>query len=112
MIRAILKRGKIQPVGKLPKHWREGQELLVDSTVPSDDPAEIKAWYKKLIKLSAQIPKEDHDRMAAAIAEQKRESKELMRAEMGLTRSDSFSSGYEGRSPCPPNETYSRDHGS
>src|SRR5438876_867139 len=29
MIRAILKKGKIQPVDQLPEHWHEGQELIV-----------------------------------------------------------------------------------
>ena len=28
MIRAVLKKGKIQPLEKLPAHWREGQELF------------------------------------------------------------------------------------
>jgi hypothetical protein len=42
MIRAILRKGKIQPVDGLPEHWREGQELMVESCAPSDDPADIK----------------------------------------------------------------------
>jgi hypothetical protein len=84
MIRAILKKGKIQLVDELPQHWREGQELLVESFAPSDDPADIKKWHNELVALSAQIPAEDHQRMAAAIAEQDRQAKDLMRRDMGL----------------------------
>ncbi len=84
MIRAILKKGKIQPLDELPAHWREGQELLVESGTPSDDPAEIKKWYERLLALSEQIPDEDHARMAAAIAEQDNQAKKRMRREMGL----------------------------
>jgi hypothetical protein len=84
MIRAVLKKGKIQPLDKLPEHWRDGQELIVEDSGPSDDPAEIKRWYEKLLALSADIPQEDHQRMAAALAEQDCQAKEWMRRSMGL----------------------------
>jgi hypothetical protein len=84
MIRAILKKGKIQPLDELPEHWHEGQELTVEGCEPSDDPAEIKKWYAKLVALSPQIPASDHKRLAAALAEQDRESKEQMRRDMEL----------------------------
>ena len=84
MIRAVLKKGKIQPLDELPPHWHEGQELIVEGWEPSDDPVEIQRWYDKLVALSAQIPAEDHERMAAALAEADRQAKELMRREMGL----------------------------
>jgi hypothetical protein len=84
MIRAILKKGKIQPIDKLPEHWRDGQELIVEGREPSDDPADIKKWYDELMALSQQIPAEDHERMAAALAEQDRQAKERMRRDMGL----------------------------
>jgi len=84
MIRAILKKGKILPVDELPDHWREGQELIVEDCEPSNDPAVIKKWHEKLVALSAQIPAEDHERMAGALGEQDRQAKELMRRNMGL----------------------------
>ena len=83
MIRAILKKGKIQPVDELPEYWREGQELIVEGCEPSDDPADIKKWHDKLVALSAQIPAEDHERMTAALAEQDCQAKERMRRDMG-----------------------------
>lgn len=73
MIRAILKKGKIEPLEALPKHWRDGQELFVEGGEPLDDPAEIKKWHEKFVALSAQIPAEDHQRMAAALSEQDRQ---------------------------------------
>jgi hypothetical protein len=84
MIRAILKNGKIQPLDELPAYWHEGQELIVEGCEPSDDPEDIRQWYAELVELSAQIPDEDHERMAAALAEQKRQAKDWMRREMGL----------------------------
>jgi hypothetical protein len=84
MIRAVLRKGKIEPVDALPKHWREGQELVVEGCSPSDDPEDIKKWYRELTALAAQVPPEDHARMEKAIAKQKRQAKELMRREMGL----------------------------
>ena len=84
MIRAILKKGKIRPLDELPAHWREGQELIVEGCEPSDDPADIKKWHDKLVSLSAQIPAEDHERMAVALAEADRQAKATMRREMGL----------------------------
>jgi hypothetical protein len=84
MIRAILKKGKIQPLDELPQHWGEGQELIVEDCEPSSDPTDIKKWRDKFLALSAQIPPEDHERMAAALAEQDRHAKERMRREMRL----------------------------
>ena len=84
MIRAILRKGKIEPLEALPRHRHDGQELIVEGSEPSDDAAEIKKWQEKLLALSAQIPAEDHKRMAAALAEQDRQAKEWMRRDMGV----------------------------
>lgn len=84
MIRAILKKGKITPLDKLPDYWRDGQELLIQECDVSDDPAEIKKWFAELRALSAKIPAADHKRMSASLAEQDRQAKERMRRDMGL----------------------------
>jgi hypothetical protein len=84
MIRAILKKGRIQPVDELPPHWREGQELIVAGCEPSDDPSDIQKWHEELMALSAHIPAEDHEQMAAALDEQDRRAKERMRRDMRL----------------------------
>jgi len=44
----------------------------------------MKKWFDELITLSAQVPAEDHERMAAALAEQDRQVKERTRRDMGL----------------------------
>ena len=85
MIRAILKNGHIRPVDELPESWSEGQELIVDSCEPSDDPEKITRWFEKLRYLSSEIPRSDHERLAAALAEQDRLAKDQMRREMGLS---------------------------
>lgn len=72
MIRAILQKGRIKPLDRLPKSWSEGQELIVDSCEPSDDPEEISRWFEKLRDLSAEIPRYEHKRLAAALAEHDR----------------------------------------
>ena len=84
MIRAILKNGHIRPVDQLPESWGEGQELIVDSCEPSDDTEEITRWFEKLRDLSGDIPRSDHKRLAAALADQDRKAKEQRRREMGL----------------------------
>jgi hypothetical protein len=84
MIRAILRKGKIQPLDELPENWRDGQELIVEGYGPSDDPSDIRKWHEEFVALSAQIPAEDHERMAAALAEQDRLAKDLMRRDMRL----------------------------
>lgn len=85
MIRAILRKGRIKPLDRLPKTWSEGQELIVDSCEPSDDPEEITRWFKELRDLSAEIPRSDHERLAWALAEHDRQAKDQMRREMGLS---------------------------
>jgi hypothetical protein len=84
MIRAVLRKGKIEPLEDLPTFWHEGQELVIEGSEPSDDPKEIVQWHERLIALSEQIPAEDHVRMATALAEQDREAKKSMWQEMGL----------------------------
>jgi hypothetical protein len=86
MIRAILRHGKIHPLDALPEHWREGQELIVEGWEPSDDPADVKKWYDEFVALSAQIPADDHQRMAAAVAEQSRLAKEWLRDELAAAQ--------------------------
>ena len=84
MIHAIYKNGQIQPVDEIPEDWEDGKELVVDSSLPSDDPEEIKRWSADMRALGALISDEDHATMMAAIEEQRRVGKEQMRREMGL----------------------------
>jgi hypothetical protein len=84
LIRAILKNGTNQPIDALPANWCDGQELILVGDEPSDDPAVIKEWYRKLVALSVDIQPDDHKRMAKALVENDRIAKDLMRREMGF----------------------------
>jgi hypothetical protein len=84
MIRAVLKKGKIQPLDKIPAHWREGQELFIEGGDPPDDPAEIDKWYRELVRLSEGLSDADHERMEASLAQQKKVGKQFVREQMGL----------------------------
>jgi hypothetical protein len=84
MIRAILRAGTIEPLDELPGNWSDGQELVIEACAPSDEPAEIEDWYKKLRELSAGLSIQDRDCLEAALAEQDRVAKDLMRKELGL----------------------------
>ncbi len=84
MIRAILRKGMIEPLDELPQQWQDGQELTVEGGEPSDDPEEIKKWHERLLALSSQISQADHERMATALTEQDRQAKAQMRREMGI----------------------------
>jgi len=84
MIRGIFQNGAIQPVGPVPDDWTDGQELLIETVEGTPSPQEIQADYALLQRLAADIPPEDHQRIAEAIDEQGREGKEHIRREMGL----------------------------
>jgi len=50
-----LKKGKIQPLDKLPPHWRGGQELIIEVCAPSADPADTKKWYDQRNPIHSQF---------------------------------------------------------
>jgi antitoxin YefM len=50
----------------------------------SDNPKEIKRWSTEMSALREKISEEDHATFMAALEEQKRVGKEMMRREMGL----------------------------
>jgi len=84
MVRAVLKKGKVQPVDEIPETWLEGQELVIETAEPPADPGEIAAWSREIENAAAQIPDEEHRRFLAALEEHRREAKEQVRREMGL----------------------------
>jgi hypothetical protein len=84
MIHAIYKDGQIQPVDAIPEDWEDGKELIVNPSSPSDDPEDIRRWSEDMRAHREKISDEDHAAFMAALAEQKRIGKEMMRKEMGL----------------------------
>ena len=52
MVRAVLKKGAIQPVDEIPESWHEGQELVVESQrrryTMDEARAIAKEWQRRL----------------------------------------------------------------
>lgn len=84
MVRAVLRKGRIQPVDDLPQSWSEGQELLIEEGEPPVGPEEIAAWSREIAEAAARIPDEEHERFRVALEEQAKELKARARREMGI----------------------------
>src|SRR2546423_13312810 len=85
MIRAVYRNGTVQPLDDIPADWLEGEELAVEQTggkLAPEELAEFDDWVAEINAAAARISHEDHERMAAALEEIERESKELGRREM------------------------------
>lgn len=84
MVKAILENGAIRPLEPLPVHWSEGQELLIEELQVAPSPEELAQWARGIEETARKIPQSDHEALAAALDEQRRESKEKVRRQMGL----------------------------
>ena len=85
MIRAVLDHGVIRPIEELPSDWRDGQEVRVsvsDSNEHDLDRDELERVWQMRLNSAGGITSEDHQLMQAALDEQRRIGKELMRREM------------------------------
>lgn len=82
MIRAIYRRGKIQPIDHIPAQWQEGDELVVEQADVPPTAEEIEAWAAEVEEAASQITPEEHDAFTKALAEVEAESKEMGRREM------------------------------
>jgi hypothetical protein len=84
-VKAILRKGHIEPLDPLPADWADGEELLIEKPerIPSDD--ELDQWAKDLEESASSIPQEEHDRLDRALDEIEKESKDVMRRKWGLS---------------------------
>jgi hypothetical protein len=82
MIRAVYRKGKIQPVDAVPDDWADGQELMIEPAPRVPTPEDLAAWSDNVAASTAEISDEEHDRFMAILAEIEAESKELGRREM------------------------------
>lgn len=82
MIRAVYRKGKIQPVDAVPPAWSDGQELIVEEAATRPSAESLDAWAADVEAATAEISDEEHDRFMAVLAEVEAESKELGRREM------------------------------
>jgi hypothetical protein len=87
MIRAVVKNGVIQPLEPLPPDWEDGREVVVDD-VEEQSPngaGNIDTWANDMKTLTAVLnDPEEWREIEAALAEADRQSKNLVRGEMGL----------------------------
>jgi hypothetical protein len=79
MVRAVYRKGAIEPLDSIPPWWHEGQELTVESAEPDQSPEAIDQWVAEVRAATANISDEDHDALMAAVAEIEAESKQLAR---------------------------------
>lgn len=83
MVRAVLQKGEIRPLGPLPSNWHEGQKLLIEAQA-EERREDIAAWAQEIEDAARAIPEEDHHSFLEALEEQKRASKEQVRQRMVL----------------------------
>ena len=83
MIRAVYRRGTIEPVDAVPPTWTEGLELVVESAVSSATEA-LQRWHDELEAHAADVRPEDIEELNAALKQADQEAKAWTRREMGL----------------------------
>jgi hypothetical protein len=83
----VVKNGVIQPLEPLPPDWQEGREVIVDDREPQpvNGRDDFDTWTEDMKTLTAELndPQEWHE-IEAALAEADRQSKALVRREIGL----------------------------
>ena len=85
MIRAVVKNGTIHPMEPMPPEWSDGREVVVEDAGPHKRREHIDQRYHELEATAAAIDPEDDQRLQDAVAEVRRQAKEMARREMGLT---------------------------
>lgn len=89
MIRAIIRRGFIEPLDRLPTEWSEGQEVTVEvsdcHSSESNSTAEaIRNWHAEWKAVCPDIAAEDHTELDESLVSIRQLGKDQMRKEMGL----------------------------
>ncbi len=84
MVKAVLRRGAIEPLSPLPSDWAEGQELVIAEARAEAKNENLAAWSREIDELSAQMSKDDFDRVDRAIAQADQEAKDSVKRQMGL----------------------------
>jgi hypothetical protein len=83
MPRAILKNGVILPLEPLPPDWEEGTELTVERQNVADtngvSPHGTDRWMDEVEALAAQVSAESDEELDQAIAQIRRQAKDLAR---------------------------------
>ena len=88
MIRAVVQKGIIRPVDPLPADWEEGRVVAVDDLAEdfADGRDDFETWSNDMKTLTAELnDPEEWRAIEASLAEADRQSKDLVRREMGLS---------------------------
>jgi hypothetical protein len=72
-IKAVLRKGVIQPIEPLPPGWSDGQQLLVEEPTADRADAQLNQWAQEMDAATAQIPDEEHDRFLQALEQIERQ---------------------------------------
>ena len=83
MLKATLRKGSIVPLEPVPADWEEGAALEIDKVTASN--LDIDAWVTLMDQLCADSLPEDEESMRLAIAKHRKEAKEQVRKQMGLS---------------------------
>jgi hypothetical protein len=85
VIRAVVHNGFIQPLEPLPAEWHDGHEVVVDDLEVPSRPEDIDTWFEDMKRLTSELDDaKEWQEIEAALAEADRQSKALVRREMGL----------------------------
>ena len=86
MLKAVVKGGEIRPLEPLPADWHEGQPLRVDKVDDGEMTLdEIDRDFALLTKMCETSEPEDEEQLEQRLLEARRQAKELVRRQMGLT---------------------------
>jgi len=86
MLRAVVRGGEIRPLEPLPADWQEGQPLRVDKADDGEMAVdEIDHDFAVLAKMCETSEPEDEEQLEQSLLEARRQAKELVRRQMGLS---------------------------
>jgi len=88
MYKGVIKGGVIVPLEPLPEEWGDGRQIHFDAAgdqEPDDSPEAIDKWYQELVALCAENDPAEMDLLQATLNDMRKESKEMVRREMGLS---------------------------
>jgi hypothetical protein len=86
MVKAVVSRGEIRPLEPLPADWQEGQPLCVEKADGGEPQLEeIDRDFAVLATLCETSEPADEEQLERALQEARRQAKEQVRRQMGLT---------------------------
>lgn len=86
MVKAVISQGEIRPLEPLPADWGEGQALRVEKIDDGEPPPEeLDRDFADLASMCQSSDPTDEERLERALQEARRQAKEQVRRQMGLS---------------------------